>query len=82
MRERTEDQKVKDAQRNAMKVAYKRLMENPDFIIFYNYLETCYNSYMDQGGAIELPKDHRDFVLAQSQAFYKILEHIKRQAKT
>lgn len=65
----------------ARKAAYRRLLQDPDFKYFYDYLEMCYNSYMDQGGALELPKDSRDFINAQSNMLYKILEHLKRQAK-
>jgi hypothetical protein len=65
----------------AKKGAYKRLMENPDFIIFYNYLETCYNSYMEAGGSVQTPKEAKDHMFIEAAFIHKTFEYLKRQAK-
>lgn len=64
---------------NSKKAAYRRLAKNADFKIFYDYLEMCYNSYMDQSGSPEITQDTRTFLQNQANMLFKILQHLKRQ---
>lgn len=63
----------------ARKGAYKRLMKNADFMIFYNYIETCYNSYIESGGEAQVNKETRDFLLAEAATLHKVLKYLERQ---
>jgi hypothetical protein len=78
---KAENKLESQASASAKKGAYRRLVENPDFNIFYNYLETCYNSYIESGGEAQTPKDIKDHVLAEAATIHKILAYVKRQAK-
>jgi len=66
---------------SARKGVYKRLAKNEDFQVFYNYLETCYNSYIESGGEVRLPKDERDFLLYEAATIHKIIQYVQRQSK-
>lgn len=78
---KAENREESKAKASANKGAYKRLMTNADFQVFYNYLETCYNSYIESGGSVQVPKEQRDFLLAEGATIHKILKHIERQTK-
>lgn len=75
-----ENREQAKAEALAKKGGYKRLMKNPDFLVFYNHLETCYNSYMEAGGDSTTPKDMKDDLLRESATLYKIMKFIDRQA--
>jgi len=62
------------------KGVYRRLLDNPDFQEFYDYLEMCYNSYMTSGGSSQTPKETKDHLLGEAATIYKIQQYIKRQA--
>lgn len=76
-----ENREEAKAKASANKGAYKRLVSNKDFQVFYNYLETCYNSYMEAGGSATTPKDVKDHMLIEAAFIHKTFEYLKRQAK-
>ena len=69
------------AKASAKKGIYRRLMKNEDFLDFYNYLEMCYNSYIELGGEATTPIDIKSHVLAEAATIHKILGYVKRQTK-
>jgi len=71
-----------EAKAKALKTkgVYRRLLNNEDFQQFYDYLEMCYNSYIDTAGEPQLERHHREFLNIQASAYKKTLDYIKRQA--
>lgn len=78
---RAENKLEAKAKASSKKGAYRRLINNKDFQIFYNYLKTCYNSYIEAGGEATTPKDIKDHVLAEAATIHKILMYVERQTK-
>lgn len=76
-----ENREEAKAKASAAKGAYRRLMADKDFQTFYNYLETCYNSYIESAGESRITKDERDFLLYEAATIHKILLYVKRQTK-
>lgn len=78
---KAENREKAASEASARKGVYKRLVKNEDFQVFYNYLETCYNSYIEAGGEATTPKDIKDHVLAEAATIHKLLKYVERQSK-
>lgn len=75
-----QNKEVKTSDKVTSRETYRRLLANEDFKKFYEYLDTCYNSYMESGGSSQTPKDMKDDLLREAATIYKIQAYIKRQA--
>lgn len=65
--------------RQAIKASYKKLQNELSSVDLVNHLKTCYNTYNEASGGIQLPTHLRLSYLDKANTIKEILDYIERQ---